>query len=383
MEIPIHQLIELRKELHRYPELSGQEEKTSEKIEKFVKQFNPDEIIENIGGYGLAFIFKGNGNNPTVLIRSELDALPISETNKFNYKSEIEDVSHKCGHDGHMATVAGLADLLKEKKYLGKVILLFQPAEETGEGAAEILSDKKFENIHPDFVFAFHNLPGFPLNKIILSDGNFASASKGMIVKLFGKSSHAAEPEKGINPAKAVSKIINKLISLPDDLDELKDFALITIVHAKVGNSAAFGTSPGEGEVNATLRAYFNEDMELLSDEAVKIIELIADQENIKCKISWTEVFPAVNNNPDCTRIISESAEENNLDVDRIEHPFRWSEDFGHFTEKFNGALFGIGAGENHPALHNPDYDFPDELISTGIKMFNSIINKIMNSKDV
>lgn len=371
------ELISLRRELHKYPELSGKENNTDERIIKFAEKFNPDEIIKNIGGNGLAVIFKGNQEGKTILIRCELDALPIDEENKIDYKSENDGVSHKCGHDGHMAIVSGLIPIVSKNKIdKGRVVLLYQPAEETGEGAEKILHDEKFKSIDPDYVFALHNLPGFEKNKIVIKENEFASASKGLIIKLYGKTSHAAEPEKGITPSLAVAELIQRLVDIPNK-EEFDEFTLVTIIHAKIGERA-FGTTPGYAELMATLRSYKNEDMIKLQKKAEEIIDAVAAKNNLKNDIEWVEEFPSTVNDKYCVDVIKQSAEENNLDVEVIDHPFRWSEDFGHYTQKFKGALFGLGSGVNQPQLHNPDYDFPDDIILTGTKMFYSIIKKVL-----
>ena len=372
-----HELISLRKELHKFPELSGKENNTAERILKFAEKFNPDEIIKNIGGNGLAVFFNGSEEGKTILIRCELDALPIDEENKIDYKSENDGVSHKCGHDGHMAIVSGVIPILSENKIdKGRVILLYQPAEETGEGAEKILHDEKFSKIKLDYVFALHNLPGFEKNKIIIKENEFASASQGLIIKLHGKTSHAAEPEKGITPSLAVAELIQRLVDIPNK-EKFDEFTLVTIIHAKIGERA-FGTTPGYAELMATLRSYKNEDMVKLQKKAREIIDDVATKNNLKNEIEWVEEFPSTKNDKYCVDVIKQSAEENNLDVEVIDNPFRWSEDFGHFTQKFKGALFGLGSGVDQPQLHNPDYDFPDDIILTGTKMFYSIINKVL-----
>ena len=379
VNVPLSELIKFRKEIHKNPDISGDEKNTAKRVIKFAKKFHPDQIISNIGGNGLAVVFKGKIKGPTILIRCELDALPISESNNFKYKSTKENVSHKCGHDGHMTIVSGLIPLLSKNKIKkGKVVLLYQPAEETGEGAEWILKDKKFKSITPDFVFALHNLPGFEEKKILVRENEFAAASKGMIIKLTGKTSHAAEPEKGKNPAPAVAEIITGLNSLPGGTKALKDFSLVTIIHSIIGERA-FGTSPGYAEVMATLRSFKNGDMKLLSEEAVKCAKKISKKYKLKAEISFTEEFPATVNERNCTALIKKVAKENNLKIENLKTPFRWSEDFGHFTNLFKGALFGLGSGKNHPALHNPDYDFPDEIIKPGILVFYSLINKILD----
>jgi amidohydrolase len=156
-------LILLRKELHKNPEVSGKELQTSKRIISFLEKQAPDEIITEIGGAGIAAIYKSKEAGKTVLFRCELDALPIEEINSFEHRSLINGVSHKCGHDGHMAILCGLAsELSQNRPETGTIILLFQPAEEDGSGAQKVFSDTKFASLKPDYVFALHNLPGFP-----------------------------------------------------------------------------------------------------------------------------------------------------------------------------------------------------------------------------
>jgi amidohydrolase len=374
------QLVALRQHLHQHPEISGEEANTANRIEKFLKAYAPDRMVREVGGHGLIAEFKGMEAGPTVMFRCELDALPIKEMNTMDYRSENAGKGHLCGHDGHMAMVAGLASHLKAKRpKKGRVILLFQPSEEDGQGADRIIRDKKFKEFAPDFIFAIHNLPGYPMHKVILSDQNFASASRGMAIKLSGKSSHAAEPEMGINPGMGLSKILIQIDALSKNKTLFKDFVLITPIHAKLGN-LAYGTSPGEAEVHFTLRSYRNSDMKVLIQKAEAIINEITAQENLNTEISYEEIFQATKNDPGCTQIVESASKKAGLKFVFLNQPFRWSEDFGHFTSKFNGALFGLGSGTDQPALHNPDFDFPDELIPSGMALYKSIYENILDS---
>ena len=377
IKLNLEELIEFRKDLHRNPELSGKELNTSNKIINFINRFNPDEVITGIAGNGAAFIFNGNEKGKTILFRCELDALPISEQNNFEYTSGIENVSHKCGHDGHMAILSALASVFKDQKPVkGKVILLFQPAEETGKGAKAVLKDKKLTSLNPDYVFALHNLPGFPESSVIIKSGIFASASKGIIIKLSGKTSHASEPEKGISPVSAAASIMLKLPLIPDKINS-RDLSLITVIHVKIGD-VAFGTNPGYGEIMATLRSFHSDDMDLITNECIGIVKEESEKYGLNYSIDWTEEFPSSINNEECTKVIKRCSEKLHLNVIEIENPFRWSEDFGHFLKKYKGALFGIGAGKDHPALHNPNYDFPDNIIEPSVKLLYSIMNELI-----
>lgn len=370
-------VIPLRKELHQHPELSGQEKNTSKRILGFVNKSQPGAIVENIGGHGLAFVFDSGKPGPCVLFRTDTDALPIQEVNTFEYKSGNEGVAHKCGHDGHMAIMSLLSrKIAAQRPKRGKVVLLFQPAEETGEGAEKVILDEKFKQIKPDMAFALHNLPGYDRHTIVMREGPFASASKGMIVKLKGVTSHAGEPENGKNPARAMAEIVQKFLDLPQD-SSFKDFTLVTLIHTRLGERA-FGTSAGYAEVMATLRTYRNDDMEIISAKAETIAREAAAKDHIETEISYTEEFPATVNNQECNRYVSDASKKLNLKRAEKDQPFRWSEDFGQFTYRFKGAMFGLGSGKNQPQLHNPDYDFPDEVIDTGANMFFDIYTGLL-----
>ncbi len=376
----LQRLIQYRQELHQHPEISGEEKLTSRRVAKWIERYEPDEIISGLGGHGLAAIFRGRHQGQTVLFRAELDALPLKETNSFGHRSKTPQTAHLCGHDGHMVFLLGLAETLHlEPPERGTAVLLFQPAEETGTGAEKVLKDPGFSSIQPDYVFAIHNLPGFDLHQVILSNQHFAAASTGMIIRLQGRTSHAAEPEKGRSPAMAVAKIIQRLHELPSKMQNLQGFALLTVIHVKIGE-VAFGTTPGEAFVMATLRAFENDDLKNLSLEAENLVAFISQREGLEFEITYTESFPATVNDADAATFIQNAAGKLNLAVYHIDEPFKWTEDFGHFTSQFRGALIGLGSGKKHPALHNPDYDFPDDLIPTGVGLFRKIFDDI-NSK--
>jgi metal-dependent amidase/aminoacylase/carboxypeptidase family protein len=243
-------------------------------------------------------------------------------------------------------------------------------------GAEKVINDPKFNAIQPDYVFAIHNLPGFPLNQVILSKRNFAAASTGMIIRLHGKTSHAAEPEKGQSPARAVAKIIQELETLPEKPSDQQSFALLTIIHANIGD-VAFGTTPGEAVVMATLRAFEDEVLRKLSLNTEEMVSGITAREKLEHDISYTESFPATVNHIDAANLVSKAVKNLGVDSHEIPEPFKWTEDFGHYTQNFKGALIGLGSGRNHPALHNPDYDFPDELIPTGVSLFRQICREL------
>lgn len=370
------ELKDLRRSLHSMPELSGRENRTAQSVAEAMPA--NDGLLTGLGGHGVAVRFEGSSPGPDVLLRCDMDALPIEEKLELPYRSTSSGVSHKCGHDGHMAIMAGVAMVLSRcRPASGAVTLLFQPAEETGEGARRVLDDPAFEELKPDTAFALHNLPGFPPGSVIVREGTFASASKGMIIELKGSSSHASEPHLGRSPAMAAAHLIGAFTGLPQMAVSMDQGAKATVIHVRVGEEA-FGTSPGEGLVMATLRTHTPGTMKTLADRAVEIAHATAEAYGLRCAVSWTQEFPATVNDPSSVKPIVSAAEELGLQVIRKEVPFAWSEDFGHFTSACPGALFGLGAGEDHPALHSPDYDFPDRLIPAGVRLFTGIIRKIL-----
>jgi len=366
-------LSSLRQSLHQNPEIAGEEKNTAKSIISFFSALQPDEVIDNLGGTGLAFIFKGKSPGIRTLFRAELDALPIQETGEVSYKSKTNGKAHLCGHDGHMAILCGLGAMLSIKRpKKGEVVLLFQPAEETGEGAKRILDDLKFKRIAPDFAFALHNLPGFPLHQLVIRKGTFAAGSTGLTISLTGKTSHAAHPEAGINPSLAISQLIQTLPAFPQ---KLEGFALVTVIHAEIG-TLAFGTSAGKGSLSLTIRAFDQHELEQLIDMITEEANKVADAEKLRVQFTFSEKFAVSKNDPKAAELAEKVMKELGKDVHENPEPFRWSEDFGLFSQSCPSYLFGLGAGENHQQLHEPTYDFPDELIESGVQVFNGIVRK-------
>lgn len=370
-------LINLRHELHRNPEISGNEKLTAKRIVQFLSNYKPDELYTDIAGSGVAAVYNGKEVGSTLLFRCDMDALSIEEHNKKPYKSVNTGVAHLCGHDGHMAMVSGLAKKLHENPIgKGRVVLFYQPEEENGKGAKESINELKKLGLLPDFAFAIHNMPKYPFGNIILGKYTFSAASKGMIIKLTGQNSHAAFPENGINPSAAVAEII-QILNGVKYIKFFREYILVTIIHVRVGD-VAFGTSPGYAEVMVTLRAFDEAHMKKLSDYAVSSTKTIAAKHKLKVNIQFTDEYPAADCNPELSDIVEVIAKQQNKEVIFVNQPNRWSEDFAHFTSALPSVIFGLGVGENHPDIHTNSYDFPDEVIPYGVEMMEGIINQYL-----
>jgi amidohydrolase len=372
------ELLELRHRLHRRPELAEQEIGTAGIVRDFLQDCHPDKIVENLGGHGLAAIFRSPEKRPgpVVMLRAELDALPLDDASDCPWPSEISGCAHKCGHDGHMAILAGVARRLQQcPPASGSVILLFQPAEETGVGAAKLLADPRFVALKPDWLFALHNLPGHPDWSILTREGAFAAGSLGVKIGLHGATSHAAYPELGNSPDQAMAELVMGLVNLSSG--EKSGLALVTVVHARLGEEA-FGISPGEAEILATIRADQSAVLQRLKGQAAELGRFMADKHGLECAVEYCEEFPVTVNDPAAVEVIRQVADELDLEMESPEEsPFRWSEDFGFLTAWTKGAMFGLGAGVDHPVLHGPEYDFNDDLLLPGVTVLERICRTV------
>lgn len=377
------QLASIRRHLHANPELSGKEYETAEYVKNtLANKFPPSFFVESLGSTGLAAVYDSENDGPTLLFRAELDALPIEEVNNFDYQSNSCGVSHKCGHDGHMTILIGLAAWLAQNPPAkGKVVLLFQPAEENGSGAVSVLEDEDFEGIDPDCVYALHNLPGYPSGSIIVKEGPFTSAVNSLLLTFRGKTSHAGEPQSGVNPALVMAKVI----AYADEMNQFdrsrKDFCILTPVYAILGEKA-YGVSAGYGELHFTLRTRNEDTMSEKEEKLLAEIRRLADDSGLKLEVDYTDRFYGNSNDQEAVNHIVEVAKAASYDLIELGDPLSFGEDFGAFTQHFSGAMFCIGSGEHTPALHNPDYDFPEELIAYGVQMFSGLTRFYTHTKD-
>lgn len=380
----IEEIVAFRRALHAQAELSEHEAETSKTIVERLAASSPSAIVDRLGTMqtGVCAVFDSGMPGPTVLIRAELDALPIQESNSFAHRSTVPGVSHKCGHDGHMATLIALADDLAETPVAcGRVYLLFQPAEETGTGAAAVIADERFQALAaPDFVYAFHNVPKFPLGQVLIRDGVFAQGSVGFIVKFCGKTSHSSYPEHGVNPSRAVTELVAAVNSFDSKLAERVAAPVLgTVSYAELGvaeKGPNFGTTPGEARVMGVIRAHQSEDLAKVRAHLVDLAGRLAANSGLSHDLSWHEAFAATVSKSECVAMIERAASDVGLIVETLDSPFRWSEDFGYFTEAFDGAFFGLGSGTLQPQLHDDEYDYPDELIEIGVTLYRAIIER-------
>lgn len=360
--------IDIRHQLHEHPQTAGNEQFAHDMIVKYLQGLHPDKVYTHVGGWGVIAVWGKEASAPTIAFRADTDALPIG---------------HRCGHDGHTTILLRLAELIDEAydSHIhtfthSRILLLWQPAEETGTGSREVLETGILQQYNIKAFYALHNLPGYPLGTVVLCPRTFAAASTGVVYHLDGRETHASTPELGVNPGLAVAEIIDCFNGFNGSDGEFRQSTLICV---RVGQPA-FGTSAGHGEVMFTLRAFTNDAMERLLADANRTVDEIAARYGLTVSRSLVEPFRATENNGECVKTIEKAAQSVPLKVVYQDNPNRWSEDFAEYLMEFSGAMFGIGSGEDHAELHHPDYNFPDALIEPAAQLFFKIFQSFSQS---
>lgn len=365
MEHDEHRYAEIRRQLHQHPQTAGHEEFAHDLVVQHLQQLHPDRVYTRVGGWGVVAVWGKEPQSPTVAFRADTDALPIG---------------HRCGHDGHTTILLRLADEIDRQRASarqcppsGNVMLLWQPAEETGTGAQAVVESGVLDGYNIVAFYALHNIPGRPAGTVVVCPSTFAAASTGVVYRLDGRETHASTPELGLNPGLAVSEMIQSFDAFNQDPAAAdSQFTQSTLICVRLG-SPAFGTSAGHAEVMFTLRAFSNSAMERLLRDANAAVDAIAERHGLAVSRTLMEPFAATENNATAVDRVRQVAARLGLRVEEQALPFRWSEDFGTYLRRWPGAMFGIGSGLSQPELHHPDYDFPDELIEPAASLFAAL----------
>ncbi len=366
----LSKIIALRRRLHECAELSMQENETMRILTDFLRENTALTVVQRDGWfYAVKLGLPGAG---AVAFRADMDALPITESLPLPYTSKHDGVSHKCGHDGHCAALCGLALELDDAPPQPTVYLLFQPAEETGQGA--LLCRTLLRECGIDEIYAFHNLGGFPQGSVVYRRGLTQPASEGLRIRMQGKPAHAAEPENGRSPAGALASLtlFAQTYSRTQTDDDL---LLCTVTGLTVGNGD-FGISPGEGELCLTLRGASEVRMKRLEQDLLSRAKALADQSGLNMSCSVCDAFPETRNDDACLDRVLRAAESLSLQTLAMPSLWRASEDFGHYLRDCPGAMVYIGSGEQYAPLHTAAYDFNDAILETAIDLFATIVRE-------
>lgn len=362
-------VIQLRHELHMHPELSYQEVWTKQYLLDFLKRHTSDLEIIDKGTYFYAKYVAGD-DKPNIAFRADFDALPIPETIELPWGSIVPGVSHKCGHDGHAATLVGFALEVDQKGANKNIVFLFQHAEETGQGAIEAVEVLKEENIEE--IFGYHNMSGIEFKTVHVIDGTAHFASIGMSIEMIGAPAHASQPEDGVNPSFAMARIINALPDLTSS-ETFVGTVLSTIVQVDIG-SENYGIAAHKGVLRLTIRAEIEAELEMLQNKIEDLAMRVGIEQGIDVHCSYRDEFPETVNHKESNEKVRRIACEKGISLRELSSPYRASEDYGHYLKYVKGALFYIGNGEEYPSIHTFEYDFRDDIIEVGVEMFKGLV---------
>ena len=369
----------LRRDIHAHPEIQFEEQRTSNLIAAALTRWGIP-IHRGLGGTGVVGIIKNGGSARTVGLRADIDALPITEKNGFAHASTHQGRMHACGHDGHTAMLLAAAQYLsRHRDFDGTVYLIFQPAEEGGGGAREMIEDGLFELFPMEAIFGVHNWPGLEAGQFALRPGPAFASTNEFKITIRGKGAHAAMPFNGIDPVPAACQIVMALQTIVTRNVRSIDPAVISVTMIRAGE--ATNVVPDSCEIQGTVRTFSLEVLDLIERRMRRIAEAGCQAFDAACDFEFKRNYPPTVNHPRETEFVREVL-RGFAGADKVHEfePTMGAEDFSFFLQHTPGCYFVIGNGDGgHRAvdhgggpcmLHNPSYDFNDDLIPLGGSMW-------------
>lgn len=374
--------IQVRHDIHSHPELGGEVPRTAELVAEMLCQWGY-ETHTNIGGFGIVGVLKNGMSNRTIGLRADMDALPIHENTGLPYASKVDGHMHACGHDGHTAILLAAAHYLaKEKPFDGTINLIFQPDEEGLCGAKAMMDDGLFTRFPCDSVFGLHNMPGKAVGQADVKTGIFTSSSDQVTIRLQGKGGHAALPHLSHDVTVALGNIIIGLQTIVARNINPNEAAVVSI--GKINAGKAFNVIPNDAELVLSVRNFSLENQALVKQRIYEIVEGQCQAYNVSCNIDYKHLVPSVFNSADQT-LQARQAVAAILGAENIagdEAPVvTGSEDFAWMLQDNPGCYFTLGNGEgewNGCSVHNPGYDFNDQLVTIGAACWTQLVINLL-----
>ncbi len=366
------EMIQWRHYFHENPELAYKEFNTSKKVVELLKTFGITNIEEGIGKTGVVATLE-NGSGKSIGLRADMDALPIFEENSNKkYKSKCDGRMHACGHDGHTTMLLGAAKYLSETmNFNGKVILIFQPAEEGFAGAKAMIDDGLLDKYPIDEIYGMHNMPGLEEGVLAIESGPRLAAADNFDIEIIGKGAHGAMPSNSIDPIVCGASIVQNLQHVVSRNSDPKETLVITVASFNSGN--ANNVIPKSAKLSGTIRYYNDQIGKLAKNRFFEVVNFTCDAFGAKAKINFQKGYPATVNHQIQSELAFNIAKKivgNKASSSQI--PMMGSEDFSYFLKKVPGCFAWIGNGPS-ASLHNPKYDFNDSVLSIGSSFLASL----------
>ncbi|MFZ6818852.1 M20 aminoacylase family protein [Undibacterium sp. Ji22W] len=375
--LEFHQEIQaIRRDIHAHPELCFEEFRTAELVAKKLEEWGIP-IIQGLAGTGVVGVIK-RGNSPKALgLRADMDALPMQEINQFSHTSQSAGKMHACGHDGHTAMLLGAARYLSQAKdFDGTVYLIFQPAEEGGGGARRMIEEGLFQQCPMDAVFGMHNWPGLAVGEFGVKTGGMMASSNEFEVTVRGKGAHAAQPQKGIDPVMIAVQIAQSWQTIISrNVNPLEPAVLsLTQIHS----GSATNVIPDDAKLIGTVRTFSTEVLDLIESRMEKIARSTASAFDAEIEFEFKRNYPPLINHENETQFAIEVMRDlvGKARVDAEVEATMGAEDFAYMLQAKPGCYVFLGNGDGQHRsfghglgpcnLHNPSYDFNDDLLPIG-----------------
>lgn len=384
-EAELPALVELRRDLHAHPELSFHEERTSERVAQTLASWGIP-TIRGLARTGVVGVIRGAPGPRGLGLRADMDALPMTERNTFAHASRFPGRMHACGHDGHTATLLAAARPIRDAaaagRIAGTVYLVFQPAEEGGGGAREMIADGLFERCPMDAIFGLHNWPGLPEGSAAVCDGPCFASSNEFRIVLQGKGAHAAMPHLGIDPVPAAAALVQAFQTIVARNVRPIDTGVVSVTILRAGEAS--NVIPDSCELQGTVRSFTTPVLDLIERRMRELTEGMAAAWGLQADFSFRRNYPPTVNHPAETAFLRGVMHEV-LGPERslVFEPTMGAEDFSFFLQHKPGAYFVLGNGDGGHReaghglgpcmLHNPSYDFNDRLIPVGARLWTGL----------
>lgn len=373
------EMIQWRHHFHRHPETAFAEYKTTAFIIEQLKSFGIDELYTDFAPTGVVGIIKGNQDGQWIALRADIDALDVTEQNSMAYCSEIAGKMHACGHDGHATMLLGTAKYLAtHRDFAGTVVVIFQPAEENEGGGRVMVENGLFSRFPIASVYGMHNQPNKTLGEFFIRKGPLMAAYDVFEIKITGKGSHAAAPHLGHDTIVTATQVVSALQTITSRNINPLDSLVVSVTQIHSGDT--WNVLPQEAVIRGTVRS-FKADVQDLAEKRIKeIADGVAATFNATANVNYQRRYPATVNNSDAVDIAIKAASSivGNDHVHTDVMPAMGSEDFAFMLQVKPGAYIWLGAGEG-ANLHHPQFNFNDEILTTGVAYFIELVRLALN----
>jgi amidohydrolase len=378
------ELTAFRRDLHAHPEIGFEEVYTARRVTEALKACGVDEIHAGIGKTGVVGIIKGRStaSGRMLGLRADMDALTMSETNEFAWRSAKPGLMHGCGHDGHTAMLVGAARYLAEtRNFDGTAVLIFQPGEEGFAGAKAMIEDGLFDRFPVEAVYAMHNWPGLKPGTIGLNSGPMMAAADKVTIEVTGKGGHGAHPYLAVDPVLVAAHIITASQSIVSRNVRPVDGAVVSLCAMQAGDVHAMSVIPGKAVLVGTVRTFTSDVQELVETRLTELCSAVALGFGATATVKYERVYPATRNSASEAAFAADVAESlvGSDHVMRDLEPSMGAEDFSFMLQVKPGAYLRIGqGGEGSCMLHNSRYDFNDDILPLGSALHAGLIEQAM-----